>query len=188
MQVRQITIPKVENVNLEQVQSIVDLRKLDKIETTDVVFFLSRYLQVEQETLENGVMNDVLDLYEKVLDSMQAIKSTTEPMPSITIDGIEYTQRLTVEPMPAIWFITVQRLLAQEIRIHEVAALCYIEKGKQFYEVDFTKRCELFRHKMKYSEYHPLEGFFLQKFNEYHKLFLELQKRKQMTNPTLTKL
>jgi hypothetical protein len=188
MQVRQITIPKVENVNLEQVQSIVDLRKLDKIESTDVVYFLSRYLQVKQETLENGVMNDVLDLYEKVLESMQAIKSTSEPLPSVTIDGNEYTQRLTVEPMPAIWFMTVQRLLAQEIRIHEVAALCYIEKGKHFYEVDFAKRCEVFRHKMKYSEYHPLEGFFLQKFNEYHKPFLKLQKIKQMTNPTSTKL
>ena len=188
MEVRKIEIPKIENVNLEQVQSIVDLRKLDKIESTDVVYFLSRYLQVEQETLEHGVMNDVLDLYEAVLESMQAIKSTTEPLPCVTIDGKEYTQRLTVEPMPAIWFMTVQRLLAQEIRIHEVAALCYIEKDKQFYEVDFAKRCELFKFKMKYSEYHPLEGFFLRKFNEYHPHFLKIQKRKQNTNPTPTKL
>jgi hypothetical protein len=180
MEIKQIAIPRVENCTFDQIAAITELQKIEKIEIEDMVYFLSRYLDVESETLEHAVMSDLAELYEAVIKSIEEIETTSEPLPEIEIDGITYTQRLTNDKLPAIWFMTTQRLLAQQIQMHEISALCYIEKGQKFQDTDFHHRAQIFKDKMRYGQYHPLNGFFLQKFNEYRQPFLELQRIKKM--------
>jgi hypothetical protein len=180
MEIKQIAIPRVENCTFDQIAAITELQNIEEPNVEDQIFFLSRYLDIESELLENAVMTDLNELYLAVLSSIEEIKTTSEPLPEIEIDGETYTQRLTNDKLPAIWFMTTQRLLAQQIQMHEIAALCYIEKGQKFQDTDFQKRAQIFKEKMRYGQYHPLNGFFLQKFNEYRQPFLELQRIKKM--------
>lgn len=175
MQKLDISIPNVSDINLKSYNAIEFLRSVDEVNTNNVVLFLSDYLNVPKATLENAAMSDVVDLYQFVLESIGNIKSTKQPLPTITIKGITY-ELIDFSKMPAIWYMTAQRLIAAGIKSHEVASLCYIEKGKTFQQTDWSKRKDIFELNMTAAQYHPLNGFFLEKYNRYRVPFLELQK------------
>lgn len=170
-----ISIPNVSDINLKSYNAIEFLRSVDDVNTDNVVLFLSDYLNVPKTTLENAAMNDVVDLYQFVLESIGNIKSTKEPLQKIKIKSNVY-ELIDFGKMPAIWYMTAQRLIAAGIKSHEVAALCYIEQNKTFQETDLNKRKDLFELHMTAAQYHPLNGFFLQKYNRFREPFLELQR------------
>lgn len=170
-----ITIPNVSNVNLKSLNAIVFLRGLDDVQSENVVLFLADYLNVPKFQLENAAMTDVVDLYQTVLQSIDKIKAPKEPLKEVKVNGKSY-ELIDFSKMPAIWYMTVQRYRAQGIKSHEVAAFCYIEKGKTFQETDLNKRKESFEQHMTASQYHPLDGFFLRKYKLFRLSFLEIQK------------
>jgi hypothetical protein len=156
----EIVIPKPLDIKADQLELIADLTNKE-ITIEDVVYFLSGYLKVDIELLENAFMDDINTLYATVLDSLNNVKTENEPKDSIVIGGQEFTLRFTKEKQPAIWFMTAQRVLAQTHKYPEIAALCYIEKSKTFTNTDFAARTALFREHLTYETYSRLTAFFL---------------------------
>lgn len=169
MEIKQVTIPNVNDINFYQIGLIQEFTsKGDEIDVEDVVFFLSQYLDIDQKDLENAFISDVKGLYATVLDSFNDLQDT-EIQETIEVNGELYTFRAN-DKLPAIWFMTSQRVIAQGATLPYIAALCYIEEGKSFQDTDFEKRAETFDKHMTYATYAPLNAFFLEKWSALQEL------------------
>ena len=186
MQQIDVKLPNVSNVNLKAYNAIQYLHGCEEVHTEQVITFLSNYLNIEKFVLENTAMPDVNELYKRTLETIDQIKAPEKPCESLTVNGNEY-ELVTFSELPAIWYMTVQKCLAKGIQAHEVAAFCYLEKGKTWQTGNYEKRKNEFEEHMTASQFFPLNAFFLEKYKLWREPFLELQRAKAMQYRMRTK-
>jgi len=180
----QVVIPDVNTINLKRYNALKYLSKTDDMDAQTAIKFLSNYLEIDEEILMDNQHSNNVELFYEVCQSLNNLKTTDKPLPKIKVNGKTYTFRdITNSNFSSLWYMTIQRYLSQEIEAHQIAAFVYIEEGLKYNQQKDGKilnplqtRMDEFEQHMTASQYHPLGGFFLQKYNEYKLPFLALQK------------
>jgi hypothetical protein len=184
-----IKLPNHNNLYLKHLQAFEFISKLEDVNTSDKLTFISIFTDIKVEVLEDYDIESIEELFIKIVQIGLTIpkKATIEKV--ISIDGVDYEFIENLQNLPASWFTYVDRLKSEnKISSENIAAMCYIEKGLKYNQKDkegkvinpIKKREDIFYNKLKAVDYLPIQGFFLTKFSEYTIAFSLLQEAKAM--------
>jgi hypothetical protein len=185
-----IKLPNHNNLYLKHLQAFEFISKLEDVNTSDKLTFISIFTDIKVEVLEDYDIESIEELFGKIVQIGLTIpkKATIEKV--ISINGVDYEFIENLQNLPASWFTYVDRLKSEnKLRSENIAAMCYIEKGMKYNQKDkdgkvinpIKKREDIFYNNFKAIDYLPLQGFFLTKFNEYTIAFSLLQEARMIT-------
>lgn len=188
----QVVIPDVNTINLKRYNALKYLSESDKLDAVTAIKFLSSYLNIDENILHDNQHSNNVELFYTVCESIGKLRAAETPHKEIVVNGKTYVFHEILDAnFPSIWYMTVQRYLAQGIEAHHIAAFVYIEKGMKYNQRDesgikvlnpLDDRIKEFEEHMTAEQYIPLQGFFFRKFNEYKEPFLAIQKARIKTH------
>jgi len=183
-----IKLPNTNNLFLKHLQAFEFVGKLKKVNTSDKLNFISMFLDVKVNDIENYDIEQINELFNEIVKIGVKLPKTDEIKQVINIKGQDYEFIGKLSKLPAAWFTYLDRLSNDgKLRAENIAAMCYIEKGLKYNQRNdkgevinpIKAREDIFYSHFKAVDYMPLQGFFLLKYQQYTNAFSLIQETKK---------
>jgi hypothetical protein len=183
-----IKLPNHNKLYLKHLKAFEYVGKLDEINTSDKLNFISMFLDVKVEDIEEYDIEQINQLFLEITKIAITLPKVEVIKPIITVENKDYEFVGSLSKLPASWFTYLDRLSKEnKLGAENIAAMCYIEKGLKYNQRNdngeiinpISKREDFFYKNFKAVDYLPLQGFFLTKLKQYTHAFSLLKKARK---------
>ena len=181
----QIELPrKLSDLRQYHLEAIAGLS--EDMDVYDKLKLLTELTSLDMETLRRVSIKQVNKIISHYFALISSHKTTEKPKKNINVGGKEYQLISSIGEQPLAWHIDIGHFGTEDAS--NVAAFCYIEKGKEYCEMDkhsniinpVTPRATNFKLNLGADVLIDL-GFFLdKKSKEYKNAFMEIRKQRSL--------
>lgn len=157
-----ISAPKgLKDFKLKHTARLMMLSKNEsKVSLSNILQYVSAFTDTDVTDLKKVKPQQIIPIFDHCVDSLKKYEKR-EPVKEIEVNGREYTL-VDIHKQKAGWLIDVEVMQEHfETRPETMAALCYIEKGKEYGDIPNKEREDVFREHFPAYLFFDLNAFFL---------------------------